>query len=382
MPDVRTFQAREIKEALALVRRDLGPQAVILGTRRVPGRALGLLGGSFIEVRASPGGDDEACRPTPRTSTAAEQAPTAVANRHKALLALSRARRRQTVNKPDKSLHDQITASPDSALAAATGGPDGTMSPHASLRRRLLAGLVPRPLCESWLAQIPNDISDRNAESRISDFLIGLLGPNAPLVPPTTRVAAFVGPTGVGKTTTIAKLAARAKLVDDRRVALVTLDDARIGATAQLGAYADLLGLPFHVCGRQINLARTLAGETEADLILVDTAGAPTNQLSELASLNQRIHRAGEPVAVHLCIAAATRKAELDRILHVYRPFPTHALLATKLDEAVAVGSMFAARLESELPFSYVTTGQQVPDDLAPATPTLLVEALLGDKHP
>ena len=387
MQDVRTFQAREMKEALALVRRDLGPEALILGTRRIPGRALGLLGGSFVEIRAQAGGEPPtAAPPTARTPasepTRNESRTVPTANRHRALLALSRARRRQHDDDTPKTVHEQISEEPNSAILAATGAARATADPHAGLRRRLLAGLLPRELCETLLSSVPTHLSETQAEAHLAEILTRSLGSEAPLTAGDSRVAAFVGPTGVGKTTTIAKLAAIAKLIENRSVALVTLDDARIGATAQLGAYAELLEIPFHVCGHDLNLARTLATASDADLVLVDTAGCPINHLGEMAALNQRLQRAGEPVSVHLCVAAATRQAELDRILHVYRPYSLHAILPTKLDEAVAVGSMFAARIQTQLPFSYVTTGQQIPDDLARATPKLLVSALLGEHTP
>lgn len=406
MPDVRTFQAREMKEALALVRRDLGPEALILGTRRVPGRAMGLLGGSFIEISAqaadagpattpsvSSNGLTTAAQPAATTRPAAgsgratpratrEDGTASVANRHRALLALSRARRRQHDDDAPKTVRDQISEEPNSALLAATGAARLSPEPHAALRRRLLAGLVPRELSESWLRQIPDHLDEDDARAHLAAILTRALGQEAPLTSGSSRVAAFVGPTGVGKTTTIAKLAAIAKVIESRSVALVTLDDARIGATAQLGAYAELLEVPIHVCGHGSNLARTLAAASDADLVLIDTAGCPINQLGELAALNQRLQRAGEPVSVHLCVAAATRTAELERIVHIYRPFSLHAVLPTKLDEAVAVGSMFAAQAETRLPFSFVTTGQQIPDDLARATPKLLVTALLGEDTP
>ncbi|TPV95495.1 MAG: flagellar biosynthesis protein FlhF [Myxococcales bacterium FL481] len=388
MPQVRTFQAREMKEALALVRRDLGPEAMILGTRRVPGRAMGLLGGSLIEIQAraadvDPSAPPGAPAPSPTPSSSAappgEEGPPAVANRHRALLALSRAQRRQHDRPSPKTLREQIDDQPNSALAAATGSASRDTPAHNALRRRLLSGLVPRELCESWLRQVPDHLDESSAHRHLAEILTRALGEEAALTAPGSRIAAFVGPTGVGKTTTISKLAAIAKLIENRSVALVTLDDARIGASAQLRAYAELLEVPFHVCGHNLNLARTLATVLDADLVLIDTAGCPINDLSELAALNQRLQRAGEPVSVHLCVAAATRFAELERILHVYRPYSLHAVLPTKLDEAVAVGSMFAAQAETRLPFSFVTTGQQIPDDLARATPQLLVSTLLGE---
>src|SRR5688572_25835253 len=131
----QTFQAREIGEALALVRRELGPDAIIVETKRVPGRALGLLGGTFVEVTAAPG--------------EVEFVPEAPSKKQAPLLPAQRAERNRTVG-PQRAVRNLIAEEPSAALAAVAG-----VRPHAALRRRLLAALVPRDLCESWLTHVP-----------------------------------------------------------------------------------------------------------------------------------------------------------------------------------------------------------------------------------
>jgi flagellar biosynthesis protein FlhF len=191
-------------------------------------------------------------------------------------------------------------------------------------------------------------------------------------------VAALVGPTGVGKTTTIAKLAARAQLLEGRAVALVTVDDQRLGAATHLRAYADVLGVPVVHASAPGGLARALAELRDAELVLIDTAGISPSRPELFGQLGRRLQRAGEPVTTHLCVAAATRHEELDRLVHLYGEVEPSALLMTKADEAVAIGSVFGAQHDTGLPFSFVTTGQQVPDDIAQADPGLLIDLLLG----
>lgn len=383
-----TFQAKEIKEALALVRRDLGPDAVVVGTRRVAGRAMGLLGGSFIEVTAqsAPPAKTRTAKPAglrkpspnAENSQADEEPQVMTANRHKALLALQRAKRNRDRREPVETPQSSIKRDPRAALSAAAAGSIGRVATHARLRRRLLASLIPRELCEQWLKQVPADLAPSQAEQRLRANLNNLLGRPAPLVARGSRVAAFVGPTGVGKTTTIAKLAAHAALVENRKIALVSLDDLRLGSTAQLRAYADVLGVPLYTCGRDDNLPRVLAGLRDVELVFIDTAGVSPSTGNGLEALRARLRRAGEPITTHLCVAAATRQEELDRILHVYGRVEPSDLVATKLDEAVAIGSMLSARVQVGLPFSYLTTGQQVPEDLLTATPESLTDILLG----
>lgn len=373
----RTFQARQIKEALALVRRELGPDAVIVETKRVSGRALGLLGGSFIQVTASPpeGATDHEqpapLAPGPTSNTPSERPP---------LLAAKRAERASRGSASYRPLRETIAEDPATAISTATSM--GQVLPHAALRRRLLAGMVPRDLAESWLQQLPDlgpSAQGRaNEELQLRALLHRLLGDSAPLCSPGSRVAAVVGPTGVGKTTTIAKLAAIAHLVERKQVAIVSLDDQRIGSTTQLRAYAQLLDLPLATATSSGGLALALARFRDADLVLVDTAGISPNRPDDFTELARKLERAGEPVTTHLCVAASTRIEELERILHLYAVTRPEAVIATKFDEAVAIGTVVAARLRSGAPLSFATTGQQVPDDLSPASANFIIDLLLG----
>lgn len=390
----RTFQAREIKEALALVRRELGRDAVILGTRRVPGRAFGLLGGTLIEVTAAPGEP----APKPRRPQNKPQArgadrrhrtlrmpavvdPEATAARARPLLAAARAERAKTLPISRRPVRTQIADDPEAALGAVAGH-GGAVRPHATLRRRLLAAMVPRDLCETWLRRIPDLGSNPSArageEGQLRNELRRVLGAPAPLVSQGRRIAVLVGPTGVGKTTTIAKLAAQTQLLEGRSVALVSTDDERIGGTTALRSYGRVLGVPVTTVTEAGGLDRALAYHRDADLILVDTAGISPGNSRKHAVLAKRLSRAGEPITTHLCIAASTRHEELDRCLHLYAPTNPSALLITKVDEAVAVGSVFAARCAQANPLSYATTGQQVPEDITPAAADFFIDLLLG----
>jgi flagellar biosynthesis protein FlhF len=273
-----------------------------------------------------------------------------------------------------------IAEEPVSALMAATAA---GVRPHAALRRRLLAALVPRDLCESWLTHVPEQAQTEHGrafeENRLRAVIRGTLGDPLPLCAPGSRVAALIGPTGVGKTTTVAKLAARATLLEGKRVAIISNDDVRIGGTAQLRAYANVLGVPMTTPAAEGGLARAMARFAAADLVLVDTAGLSPGRGPDFAELARRLARAGEPVTTHLCVAASTRNEELDRILHLYGAASPRAVLPTKLDEAVAIGTVVAARTRLGVPLSFATTGQQVPDDIALASPDFIIDLLLGD---
>jgi flagellar biosynthesis protein FlhF len=186
------------------------------------------------------------------------------------------------------------------------------------------------------------------------------------------RTVALVGPTGVGKTTTLAKLAARAK---DRgeRVAIVTLDTYRMAAVEQLRAFADLLAVPFEVAFTATDLKRALQTHAGCDRVFVDTTGRSPRDRDAMPTLEGTL-RAGK-CATLLCLAAGTRRRDADLVLDAFEPLGADAVCLTKWDETVAPGEALAAVVERGLPLSHVCVGQEVPADILEADPAALADA-------
>jgi flagellar biosynthesis protein FlhF len=190
------------------------------------------------------------------------------------------------------------------------------------------------------------------------------------------RVVAFVGPTGVGKTTTIAKLAGQSRQAGRLKVALVSLDTYRIGAIAQMQIYADLLRAPLHVVRSPSEFASALLAEREADLVLLDSMGRSPRHREGIAWLRPFLE--GIPnLEVHLVVSATTKGSDLEEILRRFRPLRYQHVVITKLDEANSPGPLLGLALQRDLSISYLATGQEVPDDLEPATPQRLGTFLL-----
>jgi len=191
------------------------------------------------------------------------------------------------------------------------------------------------------------------------------------------RILILVGPTGVGKTTTAAKLAAQVHLgwnngrepgtlASRQRLGLVTLDTFRVGAVEQLGTYAELLGSPLRVADSPADLVRIVAEMSDCDLIVVDTAGRSPRDRAGLRQLERAVELLPQ-AEVLLTLPATSRLAELEFAHELYASCRPSALVLTKLDEAVATGDAFELMARTRLPLRLLCDGQQVPDDLHPA---------------
>lgn len=189
----------------------------------------------------------------------------------------------------------------------------------------------------------------------------------------------FIGPTGVGKTTTIAKIASMLKLSGKVKVALVTSDTYRIAAVEQLKTYANILGVPLKVVYSAEEMANTMEELKEYDLVLIDTAGRSHNNKEQ----KEDIHRLLEIVPeeqreVFLVMSATTKYRDLVKISQAYSEITKYSLIFTKLDETDAIGNVFNIRMLTGAPLSYMTWGQNVPDDIGKVDAQKMAKQLLG----
>jgi flagellar biosynthesis protein FlhF len=376
------FEAPTMRDALAKVKSTLGDQAVVVSARQVP---RGLLGTAYEVAVAIDGDDDEDAPPRRRRGARSyadtDDAPAAAAPPPPAPA-------------PERDV-DALVAPLRSelrtlrAMVRAAGEPRGT----ADLRRELgslrtmLEALQARTQAADAPARAPR--VDRDAPTATTGLpaddvpatAAGGRLDRAPGSPPPAplcqrseaAVIMLVGPTGVGKTTTIAKLAARAALVEGRSVAIVTLDSYRVGGVSQIRTFADLIGVPLHVTDDAAALPDLLAQLAEHDLVLVDTAGRSPRDAHAFAELADVLATLPE-VEVHLVASADATGRRLDELARRYRGLRPRRLLITKLDDADEVPELLAAPARLGLPLTWVTTGQAVPEDLEEITPARVLE--------
>ena len=197
------------------------------------------------------------------------------------------------------------------------------------------------------------------------------------------RVVLFMGPTGVGKTTTIAKIASRFAVDEKKKVALLTADTYRIAAAEQLRTYANILEVPFRVVYSGEEASEAIADLSGFDYIFVDTAGHShqnTEKLDDMKQMIQAVARNAE-YQVFLVLSAATKYRDLLRIASSYREFTDYQLIFTKLDETGAFGNLMNVKLYMDTPIAFVTYGQNVPDDIELFNPQKTVKQLLSTRH-
>lgn len=190
------------------------------------------------------------------------------------------------------------------------------------------------------------------------------------------RVICLIGPTGVGKTTTVAKLAATCKLRHGRRVGLITSDTYRIAAVEQLRTYAGIIGLPIKVVMSPEEMSSAVADFANMDVIIVDTAGRSQHDARRLDDLKSFIAAAG-PDETHLVLASTVGETVMRRTAERFLPLGPDRCILTKLDEAVCTGQIAGLTGRIGLPLSFVTVGQEVPDDIEPARADRLARAAL-----
>jgi flagellar biosynthesis protein FlhF len=375
-----------MQEALLLVRHDLGPSAAVLHTREICGSRLlrWIPGLRQIEVMASsqvnvpsrlPAREPEPPVPVPRTAVAA----TAVATPQRAVRE-ARDPFREQVQGQLSELQSMVEA-----LCRRTRQSNQPELPETLFR--LYTDLIDAEVGEGLARELVESMRHSATScddpmllkahiARTIEDQIQVAGPLR-LTTEKSHVVALVGPTGVGKTTTIAKLAANYRLREKLKVGLITVDTYRIAAVEQLRTYAEIIDLPMQVVSTPREMREAVRAMSNLDLVLLDTAGRSPKDEVKIQELKSFLMEAGAD-EVHLVLSSVAGGSTLERTAERFAEVGTTALILTKLDEAMSLGSLLPLLRSSKLPLSYVTDGQNVPDDISPADARRLARLVLG----
>lgn len=328
--EAKTYRVKSMKEALELIRKELGPNASVLHSRKIGQGMLGWLTGERLEVVAS----NEAEVPSRFDSLADEL------EMVEQFLSDSAGFDLQNPNPNPKKT--QQPDSPSINLNSTKTSPSEKKQSPISNGARMFTG--------------PFVISDRE-----------------------THVIAVVGPTGVGKTTTLAKWAADLKLNRKLRVGLITVDTYRVAAIDQLQTYADILEIPLAVVSNSDEMVEAMAAmKSQVDVVLIDTAGQSLRDSQRLHEIHS-ILRAIKIHETHLVISSTTHSKSLSRICQTFAQYEPKAIVLSKVDEATHLTDFLGELARFQIPLSFITNGQNVPDDIEVADESQL-RNLLGSE--
>jgi flagellar biosynthesis protein FlhF len=415
---MKVFHAETMHDAIRAIKDELGPDALILSTKRVRRGSppFSMFSRSLLEVTAATDSfadqvvaDTQAPPPVtqekpPSVEKQQERSP-AFQDQLSALLysnkrsesgptdvqpsplptnpepRLAPQRRIRQLKNELLDLQQRLTSSlPDESQTAGSNLP----APLARACRLLVAqGLRPstaESLCLLLRQHLPQESlqSDREVQDGLHRLCEEQIRVSGPLLDTAndSRVAMCVGPSGVGKTTAIVKLAAHYRLQENRSVALITLDTCRMAAVEQLRLYAKVLGVPLETAQTTTDVVDGVRRHRQANLILIDTPGFGSHETAQIMSLGRLKEMCGS-IDTHLVLSATTRMQDLRRIVAQYAGCAPSRLLFTKLDETEEYGNLFELVYQTTLPLSYWSNGQRVPEDFELADSARLADLLL-----
>ncbi len=395
---IKRYVVREMQEAVQLIKQDLGPEAIIVSSYKVPAKGLrGLFAPRLLEVTAVL--DD-----SPKVRLEEVSCPPAqmvVSNGHAVA--------------EEKTGMSEMPAPILPVNGGRTGGfrtgslfqakkepemPDGLPDRRPGIfdaiyNRQVEAGFNRDPVLRWRKILLDLDIEENIVEYLLSnlnngnrEIYLNLLKQLIYLMEPAyrsagrARVLTFIGPPGAGKTTTLAKIATHCSLNKHKKIALVAVHTYRIGAVRQLQAYGDFLGIPVEIVMTPAELAQVLESFSGKDYIFIDTAGRSAQNTGQILELKNFLDVVEEPLDVFLVLSAAVKNKNLMKTAYEFRRTGYSKMIFTKLDETETHGSILNLICALGTPVTYLTDGQDVPDHITEASPKKIARLLLGGVDP
>jgi len=377
---IKSYYSRTVEDAMASARQELGPDAMLVNTRKSPPEARHLGDYEVVFATLAPdngGAGSDSAEPgaasQPAVVSPADRFSQEVSALKKELEGMRRALTRTAYAPPQWAGVPQDVSDAFAVLTAAEVSPElardivqaagariQTLTPLTTLRTapRIDGAGFQRALVEEL-------------ESRFT------VEPNLGRTPSTPRIVALVGPPGSGKTTTLVKLAVNYGLAARRGVLLLSADTHRVAAADQLRSYAAILGVGFHVLDTVGALAQTIEESRAKELIFIDTPGLTNAELADEANLARFLKARGD-IDTHLVLPASMKPADLSRVVDAFGVLGPHRLLFTRLDETGSCGPILNEAARTGKPLSFFTMGQRIPEDLQAASRERLLDLILA----
>ena len=370
---IKKFAARDMADAMRQIRRELGPEAIIFHQRQHRD-------GGFWKTFKRPGVEVLAAIDTDIPATSPPARPEIQPARHRRAPADSRAL--LDIQRTVGEVHDAIARLENMTELPSQVSHFGDHLAgfyhqllHQEVTRELAYDIVHQVFKELSPQALKNEPTVRSQVKAQMERQIRIIGPLR-VVPGETRTIFIIGPTGVGKTTTLAKLGASFALNEQRRVALLTTDTYRIAAIPQLRTYGEIMGLTLDVAYSPSELQDLVLRHQDKDIVLVDTPGRSQHNQPMLEGMAEFIREVPSRT-LYLALSAASKYRDmLDAVSHS-GTVPIDGIIITKIDETVSFGPILNLASEVGRPFTYYTNGQDVPADIQVADARRLVDLIL-----
>ena len=401
---IRRYMAKNTQEAILKVKMDLGNEALILNTRKVKQKGLlGLFAKPMVEVLAAideynvTKTEGETVRPAGKHVISGdsgdkinldkkEEKINNLENKISNMEEIIQKIYLQMQN-GDKSTQTQIPVQMPAQIQTHVQNEERTTAAakvagmfYGNLIKNEVDADIARKLMDQTASRLSPGAGVNDTAAQLSGFFSGILGKPETIRAGTAgkpSVVIFVGPTGVGKTTTLAKIAANYLLNQKKAVGLITADTYRIAAVEQLKTYAEILGIPVSVVYTAADMKEAISQHSDKDIILIDTAGRSHRNKAQFEELKTLIAASGAD-EVYLVLSATTSLRNCKEILSSYEFLTNYKLIFTKTDEAPVQGIILNVKYYTGKSLSYITNGQSVPDDIETANIEKITKNLIG----
>ena len=398
---IKKYTAKLEKEAIEAAKRDLGDNVVIMNVKQTRKKGiLGWFGATVVEVTAALEEENE--RPTSIFPVKKESAGPIIPDsmwEKKSLLdkeslipnVVEDETGKAIVEKLDSLqslLQQQLRVSEEEKKEEIKE--DKVSDETMTFVKLLYNTMIENEVCDKYANQLIDEIEQKGKPDMQMDFVLSnvyqkmiLKFGKAKLIQASTnkpKLIYFIGPTGVGKTTTIAKIASKFCVEEKKKIALLTADTYRIAAAEQLRTYANILEVPFRVIYTPEEIVQSVEEFKNIDYILIDTSGHSHQNQEQKEAILALLQATDDSVEkeVFLVVSATTKYKDLTSIADSYKSVNEYKIIFTKLDETTALGNLYNLRLYTGASLSYVTCGQDVPDDISAFNPQTTVKQILS----
>ncbi|MGQ9720142.1 MAG: hypothetical protein ACUVXA_02335 [Candidatus Jordarchaeum sp.] len=336
---IKRFEGKDIKEVLKQVREEFGPDAIILSTKRIkpPYEKLNIISSPLVEIIAA----------------------------------------------VDRDQSNKVIFQTSSVLPSKNQKDSFNEKEEDFFIKEILSLGLHRDFINNLLEEIRfsnKEISSNHLPEFYRGFLKWKMMESIEILTPKfdrMKIWSFIGPTGVGKTTTLVKLAARLSLTLTSKITVITIDTYRIGAIEQLKTYTDILRIPLEIAHHPEELKKIIKKWDGQDLLMIDTPGRSPNKQEEIAELKSflTVH---PNIENHLVLSTTTKEKDLDRIIERFSVIPIISFIFTKIDETDHFIPMFNQIFHHKRPIAYMTNGQRVPEDIELATKSKVANLIIN----